>query len=86
MLFFISLGVFPQVVCLFPQIYFTYMSDSIWAAVALAFIIEGLVPLLFPVQWKQTMQKIATFEQGQIRFVGLVVTLLGLLLLTFMLR
>lgn len=61
------------------------MSDSFWVAIALAFIIEGLVPLLFPVQWKETMQKLASLKNGQLRLVGLVVALLGLLLLNFLL-
>ena len=60
------------------------MSDLIWVAFALAFIIEGIVPFLFPRQWRETIQKIASLNDGQIRFFGLIMACLGLLLLIFL--
>ncbi|HEX4917312.1 MAG TPA: DUF2065 family protein [Limnobacter sp.] len=56
------------------------MSETFWLALALVFIMEGLMPFLFPKQWKETFLKIAALSEGQIRFVGMVAIVLGLLL------
>lgn len=53
------------------------MSESLWLALALVFIIEGLMPFLFPKQWKETFLKVASLTEGQIRFVGLMAILIG---------
>lgn len=57
------------------------MSETLWTALALVFIIEGLTPFLFPKQWKEAFLKIAMLTEGQIRFVGLAAVLAGVLLL-----
>lgn len=59
------------------------MSEVFWLALALVFIIEGFLPLFFPQQWKEGFLKIASLKDGQIRFVGLLATGLGLILLLF---
>lgn len=59
------------------------MSEAFWLAMALVFIIEGFLPLFFPRQWKESFLKIASLQDGQIRFVGLLATLMGLLSLMF---
>ncbi|KYP10715.1 MAG: hypothetical protein A0129_11380 [Limnobacter sp. CACIAM 66H1] len=56
------------------------MSETFWLALALVFILEGLMPFLFPKQWKETFLKIASLTEGQIRFVGLVAILIGITL------
>ena len=53
------------------------MSESLWLALALVFIIEGLMPFLFPKQWKETFLKVASLTEGQIRFVGLMAIIIG---------
>jgi uncharacterized protein len=50
-------------------------------ALGLMLIFEGLLPLLAPTAWKEMMQRIALFREGQIRFVGLASILAGVLLL-----
>ena len=56
--------------------------DSPWiAALGLMFLLEGGIPLLFPKQWREYVSHIAALADGQIRFVGLVAVLGGLLLL-----
>lgn len=49
-------------------------------AVGLVLIIEGLLPLLSPGGWRETMRRIADFRDGQIRFVGLGSVVIGLML------
>jgi len=49
-------------------------------ALGMVLIIEGLLPLISPASWRETMRRIAEFRDGQIRFIGLGSILLGLLL------
>jgi uncharacterized protein YjeT (DUF2065 family) len=49
-------------------------------ALGLVLIIEGLLPLISPVGWRETMRRISTFRDGQIRFIGLSSVAVGLLL------
>lgn len=55
--------------------------DTLWAAVALVLVIEGLLPFLSPVRWRKTFERILQMTDGQIRFFGLGSMALGLLLL-----
>ncbi len=55
------------------------MADSLLAAFALVFIIEGFLPLVAPRVWRQTFQRMLGLSDGQLRFVGLASVLLGLL-------
>jgi len=52
-------------------------------AFALMLVIEGVLPFLFPAQWRETFRRITKFSDGQIRFFGLSSMLAGLLLLFF---
>lgn len=49
-------------------------------ALGMVLIIEGLLPLISPAGWRETMRRIAEFRDGQIRFIGLGSVLVGLLL------
>jgi len=42
-------------------------------------VIEGLMPLFFPQGWRDAFKKLITMKSGQIRFMGLVSFLLGLI-------
>jgi uncharacterized protein len=53
--------------------------DSLWAALALVLVLEGLLPFLSPRGWRQTFQKLLLLRDGQLRFFGLVSIVLGLL-------
>ena len=57
------------------------MSNALLLALALVLIIEGLMPLLFPRQWRQLFQQIMALTDGQLRYIGLVAVAAGLLLL-----
>ncbi|MEO6293549.1 MAG: DUF2065 domain-containing protein [Burkholderiaceae bacterium] len=56
-------------------------SDTLWAALALVLVIEGLMPFLSPSGWKRAFAQIIQFSDGQVRFFGLCSVLLGLFLL-----
>jgi len=49
-------------------------------AFALMLVIEGILPFLFPAQWRETFRRITQFSDGQIRFFGLTSMLAGLVL------
>ncbi|GGC91969.1 DUF2065 family protein [Undibacterium terreum] len=49
-------------------------------AFGLMLLLEGLLPLVFPKQWRETWQRIAQFSDGQIRFLGMLLGACGLLI------
>jgi uncharacterized protein YjeT (DUF2065 family) len=51
--------------------------DSLWTALALVLIVEGLLPFLSPSLWRDTFRKIIELTDGQLRFVGLLSILAG---------
>jgi uncharacterized protein len=53
---------------------------KIWwiAAFGLMLFFEGIIPFVFPRQWKDTFDRIVRFSNGQIRFFGLITVLCGL--------
>lgn len=58
------------------------MTTDTWvAALALLLVIEGLMPLLGPAQWRRFFEQVLALGDGQIRFIGLVSVLAGCLLL-----
>lgn len=59
------------------------MAASFLIALGMLFLLEGLLPFLFPRQWRETFLRIARLSDGQIRFFGLAAILCGILLLAF---
>lgn len=57
------------------------MSDFWLAALGLMLVLEGIMPFLFPAAWRDTLRKVAQFQDGQARFIGLTLMLAGLLLI-----
>lgn len=57
------------------------MLDTFLMAIALMLVLEGIVPFVFPGAWRETFRKLLQMEDGQIRFMGLVAMLMGLLIL-----
>ncbi|MDR2173930.1 MAG: DUF2065 domain-containing protein [Burkholderiales bacterium] len=49
-------------------------------AIALLCILEGLLPFLMPAQWREIFRKIIDFSDGQLRFIGLISIVAGLLM------
>lgn len=54
------------------------MGESLVVAIGLLLLVEGVVPFLFPRQWRDTIERIAKFSDGQLRFFGLMALLSGL--------
>ena len=57
------------------------MAESLWAALALVLVLEGLMPLLAPRAWRETFRKLIEMSDGQIRFIGLASISLGAIVL-----
>ena len=53
------------------------MLDSLWAALALVLVVEGLLPFLAPRLWRESFAKLVSLSDGQLRFIGLVSILIG---------
>ena len=51
---------------------------EIFAALCLVLVIEGLLPFIAPRLWRETMTKVAQFNDGQLRMVGLLSIVIGL--------
>jgi uncharacterized protein len=54
-------------------------SQTLWTALALVLIIEGLLPFAAPQVWRQVFERVLQMNNGQIRFYGLCSILAGLL-------
>ncbi len=50
-------------------------------ALALMLVMEGVLPFLAPVAWREAFLRMTQFSDGQLRFMGLFSMLAGLLLL-----
>ncbi|HJV73793.1 MAG TPA: DUF2065 domain-containing protein [Noviherbaspirillum sp.] len=50
-------------------------------ALGLMLLLEGILPFLFPKQWRDTFNRIVQLSDGQIRFLGLTLLLCGSLIL-----
>lgn len=55
--------------------------DTLLSALALVLVIEGLMPLFSPRRWRSVFEQVLALGDGQIRFIGLLSILTGLLLL-----
>ena len=54
------------------------MPDSLLAAFALVFVIEGFLPLVAPRVWREAFTRMLALSDGQLRFIGLAAMLAGL--------
>ncbi len=57
------------------------MLDYWLIGLALMLVIEGIMPFLFPAQWRDTFRRLVQLSDGQLRFIGMTSMLAGLLLL-----
>ena len=55
--------------------------QALWTATALVLILEGLLPLMSPLNWRRAMAAIAQLRDGQIRFLGLLAIIAGVIIL-----
>jgi uncharacterized protein YjeT (DUF2065 family) len=55
--------------------------NTLWAALALVLVIEGLLPFISPGSWRRMFEQVLKLHDGQIRFYGLGSIAAGLVLL-----
>ena len=58
--------------------------DSLWTALALVLILEGVLPFCAPSLWRDTFRKVTELSDGQLRFVGLIAITAGVAALMVM--
>ncbi|MGI9236590.1 MAG: DUF2065 domain-containing protein [Woeseiaceae bacterium] len=56
---------------------------EILTALALVFVIEGMLPFISPAKYRQMVAEVTRLSDSSIRNVGLIVMIVGLLLLFF---
>jgi uncharacterized protein YjeT (DUF2065 family) len=57
------------------------MKSWLLSSFGLMLILEGIMPLFFPEGWRNTFKKMISMRGGQIRFMGLISSSLGLIFL-----
>lgn len=57
------------------------MSNTLLTALGLMLILEGVLPLLLPQAWRDTFKRMVELKDGQLRFVGLISIVGGLILI-----
>lgn len=55
------------------------MWEALGLALGLTLVLEGLLPLLNPQQWRALFTRLLQLHDGQLRFIGLCSVALGLL-------
>ena len=55
--------------------------NTLWLALALMLVLEGLLPFISPTRWRGMFEQILRLGNGQIRFFGLCSIVAGLILL-----
>lgn len=56
------------------------MLTTILMAIGFAFIIEGLIPALFPNRWQAYIKKLAKEPTGNIRTMGMIICIFGVII------
>ncbi|MEA3404520.1 MAG: DUF2065 domain-containing protein [Pseudomonadota bacterium] len=59
------------------------LETTLLAAIALFFIMEGILPFVFPEFWRKMMKEATELPEQQLRVMGLVSITIGLLILLF---
>ena len=52
--------------------------NELLTACALMLVVEGLMPFISPVRWREFFSRVLAMSDGQIRFIGLASIALGL--------
>ncbi len=60
------------------------MWEALGLALGLTLIIEGLLPLLNPGQWRAMFSRLLQLHDGQLRFIGLCSVALGVMTLVLL--
>lgn len=54
------------------------MADTLWTALALLLILEGVLPFVAPRLWREGFRRLTELTDGQLRFIGMVSLGIGL--------
>ena len=54
------------------------MADTLWTALALLLILEGVLPFAAPRIWREGFRRLTELTDGQLRFIGMVSVGVGL--------
>jgi len=57
------------------------LSGSLLTAFGLMLVLEGLLPLLLPQAWRESFKRMIALKDGQLRFIGLMSIIGGLLIM-----
>ncbi len=57
------------------------MIDTLLMALGLMLILEGLLPMISPRKWRGLFEQMLQLQEGQIRFFGMLMVILGLLMI-----
>ncbi|HEX7328279.1 MAG TPA: DUF2065 domain-containing protein [Casimicrobiaceae bacterium] len=55
------------------------MSETLWTALALVLVLEGLLPFVAPRLWRDSFRRLTELTDGQLRFVGMLSIGIGLI-------
>jgi uncharacterized protein YjeT (DUF2065 family) len=55
--------------------------ETFLAACALVLVLEGLLPLVAPRAWRDAFRRITDLSDGQLRFIGLICIVVGIVFL-----
>lgn len=58
--------------------------DVWWLALGLMLVFEGLMPMLAPTRWRRLFEQLLQLQDGQIRFFGVFMVLVGLAIVGWM--
>jgi uncharacterized protein YjeT (DUF2065 family) len=54
------------------------VADTLWTALALLLILEGVLPFAAPRVWREGFRRLTELTDGQLRFIGLISVGIGL--------
>ncbi|MEQ1487182.1 MAG: DUF2065 domain-containing protein [Methylotenera sp.] len=57
------------------------MNSTLITALGLMLVLEGLLPLVLPQTWRETFKRMIELKDGQLRFVGLMSVIGGIILI-----
>jgi hypothetical protein len=57
------------------------LGEILFPAIALMLVLEGILPFLAPTAWRETFTRMIQLNDGQIRFIGFISMIAGLVLL-----
>jgi hypothetical protein len=54
------------------------VADTLWTALALLLILEGVLPFAAPRVWREGFRRLTELSDGQLRFIGMISVGIGL--------